>query len=729
MTIDIRQEITCSAGPLISATIADDYVSQSGLITTRGEAQIAGGSSAVLGGSITFTGVPRSLRVIGLSYSPLDNVTYVQFTCPLGQALGAQDVDFKRRIQEGTPPAKEWASTNSIPFVTVNSILQRCCSGMGLAGSLSVNTGADRVFLTGGEEYEFTGPYSSVLSSILAAYGHCGAYFNGGIVSRPLLSPFAGGQWLLTEENLIRTGPLGAGIPPAGRITMAVPFNGLHQINRPRFYGKETCTTTELEGATRSIFYSYIEDPTILDAEPIDDSLSYTYAPFTRTCTTVNDKNQNILTVETTTATGALDNYASNLAAARFDAAAASAAGRACTTKTTTTRTFDIAGHVVLEEVEVVQEVAALASSLTLPFARPAELQSDGVTVKPANRIYAVPGSAARFVAERIERRVEVAFKDLRITTRRWRCAGYTPEGQQAAAEGAKDTLSGSRIASIVAQAQRLVEQPAEVQLLIGAAEQWLAEIKEAEEAADRIGSATTTYRVEPTNERVSYLGVPGLGDVSLSLPFAPDTRNVIKYTTVDQEGNEKSREAPVGLAEPVVAANRFMRDYQALATAMRFGINVQVPLDLAPAQVTQLYQVRLRNTVGVYLATGTTFQLGPQGGICSMDLLYLGGAGSSNTDMWLPAVSTELPPLPPTIMDPITGDTVYDLTDVVLVPPIQPPTPEFEAGILFGIRAFSFSGPLDLATEAEPGLGLGVAVTGSITGAATGIGFGIALD
>jgi hypothetical protein len=710
MTIDIRQEIVCSAGPLISATIMDDYMSMSGLITTRGECQIVGLSGADLGESVSFTGVNRSLRVTGKSYSPLDNITTLQLGCLLTLNAQAQDMDFKSRVEETDVVIPEWWGTSSeIPVEPVSSIVLRCGDGMSLGAANPA--GADKVFIDNvAEEYELTSTYSSTLAAIYAAYSSYGFISGGSVASRGILRPTGGGTRLLTEENLIATGPAGAGGIPPNRIKVNYTYRGVKKLTRDERTPQEICSEASTDAVTRYVYYNFDTDVNDPDNDPEERSIDYTYAPTTKTCSYFDDKNQEYLTIETATATGALDNYAAVLGAAGFDAAASSAATRSCTQVTETAREFDIAGHVIREVVEVTQEVAVLGSSLNLPYARPEELLSDGTTTRPAEIVYSLPGAVSTFIAERVERTTEVVFLDVRLRTRRWVAAGYTPEGQQAAAEGGKDTRSGARIGAILTQARRLIAQPEEIQTLRNAAKQWTSEITAAEQA-EELGvdpSKTTLYGITGSASEVIVLGdLGGLGGASFSLPFVPDSDLVIADIAEASDGTTKIRDR-TGIPPFDDLAREYAYSYRRLNMAMRYAINVQVPLSLAPTTVAQSYQLKLRGTVGSYLSTGASFQLTAEGGICSMDLLYLGGVGSSSGDFWVPAVGP-LPPLPPTMVDPDTGDTVYDLTDVVLVPAQNPPALQTEGGIRLGVEAFSFTGPVVTTKVAEIGLALGV--------------------
>ena len=91
MAIDIRAEVSCSLGTLISGSFADDYLQGSGIIKTRGEVVLNGTLTPQVGTSVTFSydkagssyTVPRVLRVLSSFADPFRRTTTVQLGCKL----------------------------------------------------------------------------------------------------------------------------------------------------------------------------------------------------------------------------------------------------------------------------------------------------------------------------------------------------------------------------------------------------------------------------------------------------------------------------------------------------------------------------------------------------------------------------------------------------------------------------------------------------------------------
>ncbi len=91
MAIDIRAEVSCSLGTIISGSFADDYLQGNGLIKTRGEVVLDGTQTPVVGTEVTFTyakggttyTLPRVLRVLSSFADPFRRTTTVQLGCKL----------------------------------------------------------------------------------------------------------------------------------------------------------------------------------------------------------------------------------------------------------------------------------------------------------------------------------------------------------------------------------------------------------------------------------------------------------------------------------------------------------------------------------------------------------------------------------------------------------------------------------------------------------------------
>lgn len=93
MTIDIRANVYCSLGPVISGNFADEAVQGSGLVKTRGQVELAGIFRPDVGQVVEFAWtrgtigarLPRKLRVMSSFADPFRAITTVQIGCKLTQ--------------------------------------------------------------------------------------------------------------------------------------------------------------------------------------------------------------------------------------------------------------------------------------------------------------------------------------------------------------------------------------------------------------------------------------------------------------------------------------------------------------------------------------------------------------------------------------------------------------------------------------------------------------------
>jgi YD repeat-containing protein len=93
MTIDIRANVYCSLGPVISGNFADEAVQGSGLVKTRGQVELAGVFRPDVGQVVEFAWtrgtigarLPRKLRVLSSFADPFRAITTVQIGCKLTQ--------------------------------------------------------------------------------------------------------------------------------------------------------------------------------------------------------------------------------------------------------------------------------------------------------------------------------------------------------------------------------------------------------------------------------------------------------------------------------------------------------------------------------------------------------------------------------------------------------------------------------------------------------------------
>lgn len=89
MTVDIRAEVTCNLGTIISGSVSDTYSQGTGIIYTRGQLVLKRTTPVSFGANVTITvtidgvseTINRGLKVIGSAVDPLKGVVNVELAC------------------------------------------------------------------------------------------------------------------------------------------------------------------------------------------------------------------------------------------------------------------------------------------------------------------------------------------------------------------------------------------------------------------------------------------------------------------------------------------------------------------------------------------------------------------------------------------------------------------------------------------------------------------------
>jgi len=178
MGIDIRANVTCSLGTLISANVSDDYIQGSGLIKTRGSCEISGLVSPPVGTVVTFNytksgvtrAVPRKLRVLSSFADPFRRTTKVELGCKLTYL---QDLKDPIKWNAFNDPENTDFDQNDSRIVTLpiyaSSIAYECLLKLGIASAGFSLTNKFSI-----DEFDFSPGYVQVLSDLLVSESLCG---------------------------------------------------------------------------------------------------------------------------------------------------------------------------------------------------------------------------------------------------------------------------------------------------------------------------------------------------------------------------------------------------------------------------------------------------------------------------------------------------------------------------------------------------------------------------
>ena len=154
MAIDIRANVTCSLGTLISGSISDDYIQGNGLVKTKGQCELQGILTPGIGSVVTFSytrggtthQIPRRLRVLSSFADPFRNITKVELGCKLTYMEGvgpAPTVDGQASYVTGKQQQclngwTDYPADSKLPIpVSAAGVMSLCLSKLGITASSS----------------------------------------------------------------------------------------------------------------------------------------------------------------------------------------------------------------------------------------------------------------------------------------------------------------------------------------------------------------------------------------------------------------------------------------------------------------------------------------------------------------------------------------------------------------------------------------------------------------
>jgi hypothetical protein len=243
MTIDVRATATCNLGPVISASISDDYIQGNGLIKTSGSCELDGIFTPETGQQVVFNytkqgitrRIPRTLRVLSSFADPFRRTTSIQLGCKLTYLQDLTDpinwdayddpINLSSTGAFGDPTNPRGGTDEKVPqIVTVPihavSIARKCLQELGISASSLPLTNSFSI-----AEFDFSSGYVNILSDLLVSESYCG-YLNEAetLVIIPLAEQSGSGP-LIDTNSLIDIGAIGIGQLPGDAV--AVRYSSL----------------------------------------------------------------------------------------------------------------------------------------------------------------------------------------------------------------------------------------------------------------------------------------------------------------------------------------------------------------------------------------------------------------------------------------------------------------------------------------------------------------------
>lgn len=660
MTVDIRAVCTCSLGELISASISDDYMDGGGLVRCKGTCEIKGVVTPTIGSSVSFgfTGpsnsgsVPRTLYVIGYSCNPFKNQTTVTLGCKLTLRQ-----DFSENIKidgsgdtvtetgEALTAADEEVVTKPI---RADFIANYCATKLGVTGSFNLKSQFSIA------AFDLSPGYFQILSDLLAS--ECKAAYapNGSALTVFNISSTPGGGAAVSAENVIEISPLGIGAAAAE--TVSVTYNTLKLVD-PDTDDLDALKWEKDESIgllTTVTIPSNVRSDLVTTAPT---SYTYTYIPKTITITEYDLLNR-VKTRETTEYTIAavlaptyvqyrgLSTYEDTTprgsigTTRRYYAPPEGSNVYTVITKETFTYSLEAptadtpeARYLRLNPPTGYEEVLSHETYVEEPKLKLiVSTQVFDAAVSAGVYNFSLHSSnSARFIAERTiettaygteaggKAQITKTFYD------RYKCFGYTQEGQQAiaAAIGYNDLWDTTKVTGAL-NAQFVVKSLGrEINISTG----YKLGLQQRPLSGDlnaknNTKGGSSNYRTEQKSETL-LIGSGEGAAVTFNLPYAPDD-TFIKISSSPPAYKAKPADPS---AESVARA--YGNAQNRLRSGGRLGMNIVLPASAMPSAMFAGIAVSAGGAAGAFVTNGTSWTLSSEGAIASTDALFIGGLGA----------------------------------------------------------------------------------------------------
>lgn len=639
MAIDTRAIVQSNLGPVITASIGDDYIQNNGLIKCSGSCLISGLVSPPTGTRVYFyytkngitRSIPRPLRVLSSFADPFRRTTSIQLGCKLTYLQELRDpIEWSAFDDpENSGLTEDDAKVIVIP-IAAQSVAWKCLDALKITATGLVLTNKFSV-----ESFDFGPGYVQVLGDLMVSECLCG-YLNEQEVLEVFRTNVSGGTGpLLAEQSIIDVGEIGVGQLPGDAVT--VSYSTL-KLALP--------DGEEIDPEDRDLFKGWTESSNSSESlvtvsyKPRDNPSSSmlfrtyraftaseeqaTYEPFTvfrsgaDTTQTGEKEVVSLLTKRETTSTTSsvseLGGFATDILSIGVDFLNPS-----IQKKTVETYEYDEFGR------EVSSTLVTTGDSIFL---------SGGYGI---DWVYDDPGGGYSYVT--VFTGFEV-FIEKTITHREY-VGDYTKETVQKFAPWSA-TIAGQQTIASVRQYINSADEAASVMntLLADAlvesvpfrqglylietstsTSQGIPSPQSRPSDSEVVADAYGGYSTESKSELELATGNPSATlRVEFSMPYAPDDKfckissDPVKYGSVASDAPQKARNFGV-------TQNRML-------LGNRYGMNIQTVPELVPLKPFSAFYVLAAGTYSLYRTNGTSWTIDSNGIIVSTDGMFWGVAG-----------------------------------------------------------------------------------------------------
>lgn len=706
MAVDIRAEVSCSLGTLISGSFADDYLQGNGLIKTRGEVVLSGTQTPAVGTQVSFTytkdgntyTIPRVLRVLSSFADPFRRTTTVQLGCKLTYLENRKPALENPNSKDENSSVPCYVYDKATLPISATYVMTTCLSALEMSAGTIPLTNTFSI-----EEFDLTPGYIQVMSDLLQSEGYVGYLDSDEVLQFIDLTDESGSGPLIGPSEIIDLGPIGVGDLPGESVVVrydSLRLKSPEDLSDDEFL-RRRWEVEEVFGQSQEVSASYQDE----NGNTI--TVNDVFYPYTFSGTLYDAWDRKVESVTLTTASSAEVN-------GRWASDAARLGGLNAYWNSTTQRIF----HEVVQyaiptytpPINLLQRLTddgatALKALLTALSAADNGSAAACIENPPDNYdeiisqtstiyfselelagslnidSYTNNGSLISFgtVAELVNNQTSIGYeKDdtsgiTKTVTQQWLSRSQTVSGQQDLATllaNATETDTSTLIASLLAKASPVVYQNSEVQLHT----QLQFGLQRRPSQADRNNTANSKPSANEQKAELEWImGSPTSTAVTeFSLPYAPDDQigwtEAGGYTSTPSDAPQK--------------AQRYGRIQNKLLLGNRNGASLQLAPEQLPKRPFDPLYLEADGFTGAYRVNGTSWAFDANGIVASVDALLWGAvsaeAGTSLTSSWIPlAPDTSSLPAPYAssagTLDPETGVTFAAVIEPeTVLPPYQ---------------------------------------------------------
>lgn len=669
MAIDVRANVTCSLGTLISASISDDYIQGSGLIKTQGSCEISGLIAPVQGTVVTFNytksgvtrTVPRKLRVLSSFADPFRRTTKVELGCKLTYL---QDLSDPIKLRPSDDPENEDLGSNDAEIITfptyASSVALTCLSALGISATSIPLTNKFSV-----AEFDLSSGYVNVLSDLLVSESYCGYLDLNERLNIIDLAFAGGGGPVLGSQSIIDIGAIGVGELAGDSVFVSYSTLKLKPPEDEAISCRDTTLEEEEEVADEPeysvdtvhgsssgqivISYSSPSDgaqrtAVFSDRQSSYDETLYQVKSFKNQETGEEERKSVVIQRKTYE-----DRTAASLAGglvSQYLSAGLGFGNFTTTTEVLEKYSYDQYGNETLRSLTKYSPLLEGLGSVGLqmiypkqddPNAPEDEDTSDGgafgtnefASDEGTFTYVTIPGGT--FLSEEIITKTYTNGEYKQTTTARYGPWFQTIPGQQSIAEARDSFTSASGVASYISSAltgRFLIDFTASTERRTGGDQE--APLPEEEinaEVAEDEGDPNNGFKVESVSETEVAVGSSlATRRIELSMPYAPD--DTFRRTTVSTDPLRYCYYSSKSDAE--TKAGRYGRAQNRILFGNRNGMNIQTTPEYLPEAPFAPFYIDMNGVVSQYRMNGTSWTMDSNGIVVSTDALYWGVVGKT---------------------------------------------------------------------------------------------------